>query len=395
MTIPRKLKTIFSAALLVILAAAPTAHAAAIEAGGKFGFTDFASYWTACSIFKAGKNPYDAAQFEAAASLLPADIVGQRQLSPVWNPPWMLSMICPLMQDSPLLSGRIWIAVNLVLLALTLAAGLSLFKPDTKINTWRPAAAGALFAPTLQIIGYGQISLIVVCASVCSFALARKNRWFTSGALLFMSAIKPHLLLGVYLLWGLSVIKKRVISGIAGFTAAAAVLSFLAAHQSPGIFESWLMRAEGTMSYRTPTLVYLGRLASRHFLAQDPLWLAAVVPIITLSVFAAAAWRFKLSMNALIPLSFAASALAAPYGWFFDFTTLLVLPLSLACSAETLWHANRRKAIAVYMMIIGAQILISASGSYLPNHEQFFWVPPMMLLVWICGRISLGDKAPS
>lgn len=385
MPLNRKLHILWRAALILFLLSPLPAWADLRDAGGKFGFTDFASYWTACSLFREGKNPYNAETFKERAAAVPTEIIGARDLSPVWNPPWALSILCPFMTSDVEKSGHIWMVINLALLGIALKAGISLFWKSGQGSILRPLAAGALFAPTLQVIGYGQISLVALCAALSSLALARRGRWMASGVLMFASLIKPHILLGVYGLWASEILKKRCRAALLGFGGAALVLSLFAEYRCPGIFEGWADRAGGTISFRTPTLVSLLRQSAMEFLGRDLPMLTAILPAIILLAFAVAARKIELDQKLIIPLSFAASAIAAPYGWFFDFTILLVLPLSLACLAEEFWDSDRRAALNIYSIIIGTQLLISAIKDLLPNHDQFFWVPELVLTAWFCG----------
>ena len=175
-----------------------------------------------------------------------------------WNPPWLVTLLTPVLSFSFLTSSAIWFAVNILFIALT-----GVLVQATYVDRLRRdplvLVAMSLFMPHISALYYGQLGLFfAVCVGVFLFG-ARRSSPALMGLGLVPLTVKPHLfyLAVIYLLyWIFSGRRWKV---ILWFVLGFGVLILATALQFPHAIQEWLaaLRHPPTQ-WVVPTLVGIG-----------------------------------------------------------------------------------------------------------------------------------------
>lgn len=211
---------------LYILSALSALAIGLFSANPDFGTPDFQEYWSALRLFEKGIDPYIPAhmsEFQRAS-------FGRETPIMMWNPPWLLTLMYPLLQFDFLVSARLWLLAQLVMIGASVMIAVSLLRSVSL----SPAGylcilvASVSFPPCCNSLRVGQIgALLLFGGSIVFWGLARHSSWAIAFGCAILS-VKPHLFLlfGVVLLWWI-VTEKRyslvmqigfVITGLALFS---------------------------------------------------------------------------------------------------------------------------------------------------------------------------------
>ena len=296
---------------------------------GDLGTVDFVQYWTAGQLLARGENPYD-----AALLLTRQQELGRHDPVPLrmWNPPWILVLMFPILILPFFDAALAWIATNLVIVLLCATILWFFFGGRRGIGLVLAWLTAVFFFPFLLTWGVGQTSCLPLLGVVLFlFSVPLRRRWLMAIALLLL-ACKPQMvyLFGLAaLLW---LLRQRLwqVLGIAGglFSGMAVVL--------------WLFRSSWLADYgdalrqpptywATPTIggalrVYLGMdSAALQFLAPA---LGMVALLIYLIGKPDLEWRRCISPLILI------SSITAPFGWSYD-QVILLIPVTECLVAVT------------------------------------------------------------
>lgn len=276
---------------------------------------DFIEYWATEQQLVHGANPYDEKGVLATQQAVGYD----RQWPEFWySPPPNLALALPLGFVSAKNGLVLWILFHFALLSASIWVLWRIHgRPDTLLYL-----LGFLFPPALLCLMAGQISILFLFG-VTLFLYLHKTHPFLAGVALVPCALKPHLFLpfGVALL--LWVVTRRAYRILAG--------SFVAIGSSTALIycidrDAWaqyatMMKNEGMLQQHIATLSS----TLRFWVAPGAVWLQ-FVPCGLACCWAAwyfwtrrARWSW-MEQGLLLML---VSAVAAPYGWFFDESVLL------------------------------------------------------------------------
>ncbi|MCB0344199.1 MAG: DUF2029 domain-containing protein [Bdellovibrionales bacterium] len=356
---------------------------------GSFGTNDFIEFWSAFQLFVVNDNPYDPEKLNAIQVSL-----GRAQESPLllWNPPWVLTLMTPLLNLGFAASAQVFIWMNLVLLG---AGAALLWSASTERRPYSPKSIGAafLFLPALTNIQIGQIA-IVLFFCIAGFVWAAANRRdFLAGLFLVPLSIKVHmvfLLLTAIAWWIVRFRRFRVFGGGAvGFSALIAATVAV----SPNALNNWLGGFESPPFY-WKTAALSGALRSLLFeLTGDaPAWPVVVLPIIAL--FAVCLWLLKrrptIDWTMHAPPLIALSIMFSPYGWLFDQTLLVCVQVVLLAKAFEPEVSNHARREVVLLLAVDQMFLVLSLISGFAMHHHFFWHPVAMLWVWYRSSRVLG-----
>jgi hypothetical protein len=340
---------------------------------GSIGTKDFIEYWGAGQLLRYGQSPYD---FGKLCQLEANQGVPREAQVVMWNPPWLLVWILPLLLLSFSAAALTWLAFSGVIIFGSGSALWRTFAACSPPNRALPAAwiATLVFLPTLSTLRMGQVSgllLLGVAGFLCSVS---RGRDFVAGAFLALATVKPHVL---YLLWIVMVwwvIWEKRWKVMAGFSAVmlptVATLTLL--------WSGWLTGyraaiANPPLYWSTPTLGGMLRVwvftdtPTAQFLPS--LVLGSVVLGYLLVKRPSLGWRSILSPLLL------ASVPTAAYGWSFDQVVLLVPYLEVIR-----WVAEGRiRGTGERVLVMGG--LVTIVGGMLGQNLLvgadyfFFWVP--------------------
>jgi hypothetical protein len=278
---------------------------------------DYYYYCAAGKVALAGGNVYDMDQYRAAlASIGWPDYENPQGLThtPLNMPLYMLMALLPLK-----ISMACWFALNVV--GIVFAAYLCRNIFDLKrVPLGFLIFAVATYPPTIKMVTFGQVSLILLLALLGFMVLYKRQQYFWAGFVLSLNIVKPHHLLLLYVLLGIQMVQQRRLILIAGMVTSPVLLALISYLCYPEGFAYYShavehIVSEGTVIRGASLTQWLTRLlpqANIQFLL-----LGSTLPIIgMLTLFR----KISLEVDGLwvIALSIAVS----PYIWSHDFVLL-------------------------------------------------------------------------
>lgn len=366
---------------------------------GAPGTNDFIEYWSAGQLLLTGRHPYD---FNALHKLQVS--LGSKYSSPIimWNPPWLLVWILPLLWLPFETAALVWLIGNIGLVMLCGSVVWRTLAPASvrgRIGTaW---VATLLFVPALFTVRMGQMSTLLL-VGVAGFLYGMERRKpFLAGMFLALTTIKPHV---VYLLWiavAYWVLARRdwrLVGGI-GVAISASLIALTA------IWPEWLTGyrqaiAQPPLYWASPTAGTLLRLfvfrnwAAAQFLPPIVIgFLFTLYLVIRRPDFK---WRRVISPLLLV------SVPTAAYGWTFDQIVLLVpylLIISGLVRDEPEPDPRSKRVVISGLVSIGVMMVIQNKLGV--NEFFFFWVPWALGIVYVymqavyrpAGEASLSEMA--
>ncbi|HVK15850.1 MAG TPA: glycosyltransferase family 87 protein [Fimbriiglobus sp.] len=346
---------------------------------------DFVEYWAAGRLCLHGENPY------SPELLLPLEQAAGRDTDEavmMWNPPWTLPVVMPVGALPPRVAQLAWLFLGLAAFGASAALHGWAYVDRASLR-WVPWAVTFSFLPTYLVLQAGQIGPLLVFGAALFAWAVRTDRPFLAGAATVLLAIKPHL---VVLLW-LAILadavcnrRWRMLAGglVAGLAVAALPLAF-----EPGVYSHYLaaMRDHPPAQWVSLTLGTLLRLA----FGEGRFWLQ-FVPVLVGVGWLAARWRAHgrdWDWGEQLPWLLVVSFVTAPYGaWHFDLVLLLV-PLvhrAVGLAAEG-WTPTARLAATVYVVTNLAMLGLNVLGVY---SYWFAWVAPLVLVLY-----AVTDRRPA
>lgn len=388
---PSPLRSSLLAAGAVVAVCAGVAQLDRLFRGGLNAPLDFAEYWTAGALNAGGRDPYSGANVRAVQRGLGLDDTAIM----MWNPPWVLTLVMPLGLLPFRIAYGVWVLLHLALVVVSAELLWRTFGGPARA---RPVAyAVALtFAPTVFLIGAGQITAVALFGLAGYLYYSRAGRPLTAGACAALTAVKPHLLvlfaLGL-LLAARRVQGRKVLLGGVLVGALACVPPTLA---NPDVWAQYRAAVAGPstpdhnhVSVWAPPIAgwWLRQAVPGHPFAVQWAPLVAAVGAFTV-------WRWRTrgagaERAEYLPWVVGLSLLAAPYGaWAFDLVLLLVPVLAVA--ARLAATPNRRA------VVVGTGWLVCANAAALAmmlNHvpaQWYVWFAPFVML----GAVAVGRLIP-
>ena len=156
---------------------------------GGLGTADFIQYWSAASLLIDGKDPYD-----PGLLLKVQQDLGRTQPQPLrmWNPPWLLIVLLPVLSFDFGLSTAVWLTINLGIILFSGTFIWRFFGGSTGAALLVAWITSVSFFPFLLCWGVGQTSCLVLLGVVL-FLLSDRvgNPWLGAAGLMLVSC-KPQ-----------------------------------------------------------------------------------------------------------------------------------------------------------------------------------------------------------
>jgi hypothetical protein len=368
---------------------------------GSAGTKDFVEYWGAGQLLRGGENPYDfgkLCQLEAQQGVPPeAQVV-------MWNPPWLLVWIFPLLLLSFSAAALTWLLLSGVIVFGSASAVWRIFAASSLPNRALPLAwiATLVFLPTLSTLRMGQVSSLLLLGVAGFLYSVSRGRDFLAGAFLALTTVKLHVL---YLLWIVLVwwvVRERRWRVVAGFgallLATIAILTLL--------WSGWLTGYRAAMAnpplyWSTPTLGGMLRIWVFSDTPRAQFLPPFVFGLAVLGYLLVA--RPSLEWPAIMSPLLLASVPTAAYGWSFDQIVLLVPYLEMIR-----WVAEGQiRGTGEKVLVMGGLVTIVGGmlgQNLLVTADHFFvWVPLALagvyLFAWFCrhrrrGQLAHGPPSP-
>lgn len=350
--------------------------------------SDFTEYWTAFRIASAGNNPYN-----PSLMLQTQQELGYRNANPsmplmMWNPPWILVFLSPILKLPFIVSYNIFFAMNLILiLAINFLLVRNVF---TNLKFSESLGSSAVFLPLCYTLSISQISILLGFAAVILYlSLINKNNLLAALAILILS-LKPHLFYLVFfiLFWQLIKLKNYKLPAyvilLFSLTISLCYLIFpvaLFAWLDLVLQKADLSLAIAPLQWQVPTLVGIVRNFSRNFSAIPMVLIPGVVSIFTL------VFLFKkgeVNWKEIYPGLLAASLFTSAFAWIFDYSSLII------CQIQLLSVARLRKIFQpMFLTLLVFNIFsIYFSLNYIYLHQDLWWYPALFLLfaLWFLGK---------
>lgn len=385
---------------LLLAAGAYLAHGY-VSAPGIARPHDFLQVWSAGRLHLDGGNPYDGARMYElqAANRMPDSRSAEwpnGYASMMWVPPWGLVVSMPIGALPIDLAQAVWVYGQL---ALIFAATLVLWRVygGARDRRWVAAALVLCSGPVWwQTVG-GQYAGVMFAGVVGYLAARRANRPVLAGALVALTALKPHLFslfaVGLMIDAVRSPVGRRVVLGGALALGAAALVSTLA---NPDVWGQYAAAATGARSefypglrdWFSPTV----QAWVRHALPGEPFWVQFVPVALAVPAFAVYWWRRggPDRWPAALPWVLPAGLLVAPYGsWPSDLVMFLVPLVALAVRYAP-GELPPRGALLLFAAA-NVAVLLSTVGQV--ALRSYVWVAPVLcacLLMAHAARARAG-----
>lgn len=368
-----------------------------------FGTNDFIEYWSAYQLYRSGQNPYD------PALLLPIQQAhGWTEAAPLmmWNPPWTLTLLSPILQFDFLIASRIWICCNFVLLILSGIFTWQAFRPGT-VRILPLLAATLLFYPAWNTIALGQTSLLLTCALAASFFALMRGRDLLAGMLLSLLSVKPHLCYLLVLVLAWFILRNRRYRVVLGFAVALSAFLLLTALQTPHTFEAWLgatgpvltssIPAVSVHSWITATLPgILPKLLESYQLPVDKRLITAFIPMLVsvITLIFLIQRKRSLDWSCLLPPLLSLTLFTAPFGWVFDHALLVIVQVLLIARAwQPAVRSSTRTEIVLWLFAAEGALLGMRYAGF-RYHHYFFWLGFLFLLISLRANRLLSPGCP-
>ena len=165
------------------------------------GTRDFVQYWSAFHLLLEGKDPYASAEM----SRLQQEIHFPGPLPVLmWNPPWLLLLLAPILWMDFEGATSAWVALNVVLLAgIPFVVAPKSLLPLSRGRFTFLAALTMLFFPVLDTIKSGQLGVLLAFGVALVLRALSSGAVFTGGMGFAILSVKPHLavMMGLALLF--------------------------------------------------------------------------------------------------------------------------------------------------------------------------------------------------
>ncbi|MDY3555841.1 glycosyltransferase family 87 protein [Gemmata sp. JC717] len=349
---------------------------------------DFGAYWTGTVINLGGNNAYDPNNLAPLQRAIEPD---RPTPLPAWSPPWTFAVFTPL-AGLPFPAARwVWLIVQLGTVFGTLTALWRVYNgPNERLSV--ALTLGLLWYPTLQTLGLGQHSSLVLFGVVGWLAGLSAGRPALAGALLALVLVKPqnwHLVGSLVAIWAVS---NRAWQMIAGIVGGSILLTAVAMVPNPLVFEQYreALTARPPSEMIPPTLGTLLRLA----FGPERFWLA-FVPAVGAQVWGIRYYfvnRHHWVWADRLPILLLVSFMTSPYGWVYD-QILFLVPLAHVFATAT---ARRPKAVAPMLMVVtGVTTVCLAMNAAKYQEFTFVWLAPLTLVLYCWGTRLAKRTAPT
>lgn len=355
---------------------------------GSFGTLDFIEYWSAFNVAQHGNNPYDPPSLLSIQA--PLGWTGESPLM-MWNPPWLLVMMQPILCWDFQTASRLWLCLNIVSLIATIAIISRLYANSPK-ETALCALACCLFFPTWTALAFGQLGVLFGLLTVGLLYSLEQRKLVLAGIILAIFSVKPHLFYLVALLvfgWSIRAHWWRLFLS-AGFSIVA--LAAITSAAFPGSLQQWTSAIRNPPpgivelgNWRVATIVGAFREVWNQVFGIYPGWPLGIIPLIcgiTILI-----WLLRLRSNLdwlkTFPTVLCLSLFTAPIGWMFDHAAAIVVQGAIACQlARPHLSSFHRVELFLYLAAINVTGTIMWLR-FAEFHDAFFWVTGALLLVWL------------
>jgi hypothetical protein len=287
----------------------------------------------------------------------------------VWNPPTTFALLAPLALLPFHTARAVWVIVNVALVSVSCGVLGAIYLPPGRAPLITFFVAASSFSSMLVGVFIGQITFLVLIGVVGALFLIKREKFFWAGAVLFLTNVKPHLVLLVVPYFLIYLALQRKWSGWAGLIAAAVVdgiTLFILRPQWISDLKSLIALAP--VDWATPTLGGLIAINGWGGWGSGIGFILLIVVPILLHKNA----RLETAASVLILLTVPTTF----FGWSYD-QSLLLIPMAQVIG--WLFTSTRTVERLVMLIVIAATAIAGIAHRVVATSEvQFIWIP----LVW-------------
>lgn len=357
---------------------------------GAIGTNDFIEYWSAGQLLLQRENPYDPDPLYEVERT-----AGWPEKDPLimWNPPWLLTLLLPLLFLPFKQAGFLWLLINIVVILICGAVIWQLLAPEgASKQLIVPWIATLAFMPALFTLRMGQMSSLILLGIVGFLFFVTREKDIPAGAFLALTTIKPHIvyLLFVVVSWWVATRKRWGV--LIGFVGALAALMIPLSWFRPGWAGDYLLAMRHSPLYwRTPVL---GGVLRAHLFSPEHTWIQFMGPALlaplTLAFLVLRGQRFDW-LRAVGPILLLSVPTAA-YGWSFDQIVLLIPYIQVI-----VWLVEDGRGKIGRSTLIFIALLLMSGLMFWQNRRGFdelcyFWMPIALGLIYIYGKVALCHR---
>ena len=360
------------------------------------GHSDFVSYYSAGRMLRSGQGDKlfdEAAQFDTQQQFS-AFVRARQQPFPYIHPPFEALLFVPLSYLSYLPAYEVWIATNLILLAVIL------YRLRHDLPFWQQLPRSLCmvlplaFFPCISLFAQGQDDILFLGLLVLCFLALRRQAPLTAGFWLGLASFRPQFALPLLAI---------VVAGGAWYVASGFVVTCIGlVLLSAGIF-GWrevggyprhLFYSEQSSN---PHGVLLRAMPNLHGLISGllPNGIAnATLVVSSVAVLTLAIWAWRKSRRSDLELAFAlaiVTTLLVSYHAFPHDLTLLIFALLLQVSSIS-HHAERD--VGLWLPVLPAFLVLTPPICYLAVRFNCFNLVAVGLLIWLTGGVLVRAVAP-
>lgn len=342
---------------------------------------DFGAYWTATRVNLARGNAYNESRL-----LKPQQQIEPDRTRPVaaWSPPWTFAAFAPF---APLDFAAARWAWRFVQIATVFVAVSMLWRvyggpPGQLIWAWCAALA---WYPTLQTLGLGQHSNLVLLGVAGWLAGLTAGRPFAAGACLALVLVKPQ---NLYLAGFLIVVwmaDRRQWRMAAGAVAGTVLFTAVTLLPNPAVFAQYLE----ALTNRPPsnTVPPTPGMLLRMTFGESQFWLVFVPPIagVLWAVWYYARNRAAWDWAERLPVVVLVSCITSPYGWMYD-QILFLIPIMAVLAPAARHPGWMLRGVVLIAGLTALCLALHAAGF---REVTFAWHAPLCLALYLAARSLL------
>lgn len=353
---------------------------------------DFIEYWAAFRVFITGGNPYNPDEILLFQNIILSDLKIPLMM---WNPPWLLMIMSPVLSFNFYFSKCLWMSFNVVMQCYCcwylINTIFSYTKDKLEINKKKISILILVsFAPFYFNILNNQLGCLLLIGALSLFKFLRSNSIKDLLIAAVLLSIKPH----SFLIFGICVLVQfikdnkfkeifAVLFSIIGIIISAEAINY-------GVTINWANSIINPVqsdilipsaNWITPTLVgKLGLISSVNgSFSKSIIFVVPFIGLITCLIFNYKNGKDILKDENTFSTSLLISTVFTPFGWVFDYTVLCIPIVSLL--------KNHSKHILSYISVVIFQLY---SLFYLllftKSHNELWWFSGvnMMLILGLC-----------
>ena len=372
-----------SISLIIFIALAVVLSLWNITATTHFGEIDFMGYWSATYLLSHGENPYSTVLMEAVERQQAHSTLGVTLMA--WNPPFLFVFLLPLAWMPFTVARFIWFLLNFITI---ITAGLMLARLYLPEEAPRLKLIFLLFAigfPAVLAGFYmGQVTFLVLWGLVACMSLIKKERWFWAGAVLILTAVKPHMAIlpVIYLLAYMA--RRRQFKGWIGLASAGLVCLIILFAFRPDLVHDLLGETTiAQVNWATPTIGGLLSYLGVSEMARYLILLFLPVPLLL------AIYPEKINLELAVALLTLITVPTTLFGWSYDQAVLLI-PIAQVFG----WLVRLKSRLPIIAAMACAIALNFYQRGVIINEVYYLWIPLFWGLLFgiVWYKVSLAKN---